>query len=371
MIIYEGAKVAWKSIKRAPMTSRLHDLVQWEPLADPEPGYTVVIGAMQRLWPVALANLRMIAAMTTPLMREVIMVFDCESDTIPSAVRDKVSELKQCGLPIRVIGYSQEQAKAARWINWGWVYSWMSWSIGISASRTRHVLLHDLDALPIDVDLFERLFHAAQESGAQFQGMRRYAGNGVVADMNLVTTFEMVLDAVWLRSNAKPFQGFNQIRLVNGRYVDFDTWLDVQRRAPIRRVEPISDSALVHPSQLICQFTDHCAGRGDRTSGSNNLPILAYFMKLGDRSFDLESLSHTIADAREQHAWLWGKPTNIGKITPEAWAWMEKQIRRLEQHLFSRTRPEIECFLQGFKMRAGTSRSVGVEPIELGGVPEL
>lgn len=179
-----------------------------------------------------------------------------------------------------------------------------------------------------------------------------------------------LLDAHWLRSNAEPFDGFNQVRLVDGRYVDFDTWLDVQQRAPRRRVEPIPEWSLVHPSQLICQYTDHVAGRGGRTSPTNRLPILAYFVNLGDPSFGLGDLAVAAADPSAGQALLWGRPSDIGSIAPDGWAWMEKQIRRLEQHLFGATRPEIEDFLVGFKRRAGDRRTVGAEPIESGGVPD-
>lgn len=369
-VINEYAKVVWKSVKRAPLTWRLRGVVSWEPMREPSAGYTLVIAAMRQLWPVAAANLRLISKMRTPSMREVIVVFDGEAGEVPSAIRDLTADLERQGLRIRILGYSREQASVARAIQWGWVYSWMSWSIGIGAATTRRVLLHDLDALPIDADLFERLFWASEQADAQFQGIRHYSGNGVHTGMNLVTTFEMVLDAKWIRENAEPLDGFNQVRLVDGRYVDFDTWLAVQRQAPRRRVEPISETAMVHPSQLICQFTDHLAGRGGRTSSTNRLPILAYFVHLGDPSFSLGDLAVATADPLRRSVPLWGRATDLASIPADAWAWMEKQIRRLEQHLFGSTRPEIEDLLIGFKRRAGNRRTVGSEPLALGGVED-
>jgi hypothetical protein len=368
--INDYVKFVWKSAKRAPLRWRLRGVVSWQPMRVPLPGYTVVIAAMRRLWPVAAANLKLISEMRTTSMREIIVVFDGETREIPEEIRRLVAELDDRGIRIRLLGYSPEQARVAHSIQWGWVYSWLSWSVGIGAATTRRVLLHDLDALPIDADLFDRLFTAAEKADAQFFGIRHYAGNGVHSGMNLVTTFEMVLDASWLRENVNPFEGFNQVRLVDGHYVDFDTWLDVQRRAPNRAVEPIAETSLIHPSQLICQFTDHLAGRGGRTSSTNRLPILAYFMHLGDPTFELGDLAVAVADPRIRTASLWGRESDIGSIPAETWAWMEKQIRRLEQHLFGATRPGIENLLIGFKRRAGERRTVGVEPVEEGGVED-
>lgn len=368
--VREYAKVAWKSVKRARMHSRLRGLVSWQPMRSPQPGYTVVIAAMHRLWPVLVANLNLVARMRTPLMREVIVVFDCEEGRVPPSVIERVGEWRGSGLAVRIVGYSSRQADVARSIQWGWVYSWMSWCIGIGAASTRRVLLHDLDALPIDAGLFEDLFRSAESHDAHFQGARTYVGCGVRGEMNLVTTFEMVLDAQWLRGRFDPYDGFNKVRLVSGRHVDFDTFLWVQQQAPQRRVQPIDDRALVHPSQLICQFTDHVAGRGSRTSPVNRLPMLAYFVYLGDPTFDLSGLASALGDCSVRAVPIWGKPLAVDLIPPETWAWMEKQIRRLEQHLHGSTRPEIEDYLVGFKLRAGEHRTVGVEPIDEGGVED-
>lgn len=366
----EFVKTVWKQARRVSIESRLRGLVSWQRLQSPSSEYTVVIASMLRLWPVLIANLRLIARMNLDGMREVVVVFDCEEQEIPQGALDQIAELSGRGLKVRLMGYTAKQAAVARSIQWGWVYSWMSWCIGIGSASTRWVMLHDLDALPIDQKLFEHLAQTAQRHDVQFQGARFYAGCGVVADMGLVTTFEMVLDAQWLRSQSVPFDGFNKVRIVDGRSVDFDTFLSVQRRAPRRRVEPIAEHQLVHPSQLVCQYTDHIAGRRDRTSPINRLPILAYFMRLGDRSSDLNTLASGIADPARESVLLWGKPLNIGSIPPETWAWMEKQIRRVEQHLFGATRPEIEEFLIGFKRRAGDRRTVGSEALALGGVED-
>jgi len=49
------------------------------------------------------------------------------------------------------------------------------------------------------------------------------------------TPFELSVDDPWLWSNSEPFKAFNHVRLVDGRAIDFDTWLEVQRRSHRRR----------------------------------------------------------------------------------------------------------------------------------------
>lgn len=369
-MIGEVTKVAFKSVKRAPLLWQLRGLCSWEPLATPQPGYSIVIAGMHRLWPVALANLRLIAACNRRDLEEVLLVMDDSLDRLPREFMQLVGEIEATGLPLRVIGYDEQQRRTAHRINWGWVYSWLSWSKGIAAARTRRVILHDLDAMPINAEVFHRLFAAAEANAAHFQGVRLYSGSGVTSEMGLVTTFEMAIDIAWLRSSAKPIDGFNQIRLVDGRYVDFDTWLEVQRRAPNRRVEPLTQSDLVHPTQLICQFSDHIAGRKDRLHRGHQLPILLYFTHLGDPSTDLATAGERYADAGSTSASFFGQDADLTMIHPNSWAWMEKQIRRLEQHINGATRPEVAHYLRGFVLRAGSARTVGREPVEAGGVED-
>jgi hypothetical protein len=364
------AKFGYKSVRRAPLLWQLRGLVSWDPLGEPEPGYTIVIAGMRRLWPVAIANLRLIAECDRMHLREVVLVMDDSIEQLPREFLAGTTEMESAGLPLRIIGYDDAQRRTAHRINWGWVYSWLSWSKGIAAARTGRVILHDLDAMPIDPGLFRRLFEAAEQAEAQFQGVRFYSGNGVTPEMGLVTTFEMVIDIAWLRRAARPIEGFNQIRLVDGHYVDFDTWLEVQRRAPRRRVEEVAADSLVHPSQLICQFTEHMAGRDDRLARGHQLPILQYFYYLGDTSTPLDAVGDRIADPLADSAPFFGKPAKLTSIHPASWAWMEKQIRRLEQHLHGTTRPEVHHYLRGFVQRAGDERTVGREPLDAGGVPD-
>ncbi len=55
-----------KQAKRLPLNLALRDLVSWEPLSQPEEGYTVAIACMKALAPVALANLRLCAGRCRP-----------------------------------------------------------------------------------------------------------------------------------------------------------------------------------------------------------------------------------------------------------------------------------------------------------------
>jgi hypothetical protein len=354
------ARLGLKRVKRLPMQLAIRNLVSWDPHPAVADGYTVTVACMRELAPAAIANLKLIGKADAARMHELILVFDCPVRQIPLAVQQAVRE-SPLAPRITLLGYDRAQHRVARRINWGWVYSWLSWSLAIRHTRTRALVIHDLDALPLDPVLFERLYANWAESGAEFCGIRPYNGNGVDAAMELVTTFELVLDAAFVRRNFRPADLFNKLKLVDGRIVDFDTMLDVQRRSPRRVVRPIDENQLVHQSQLICQYTDFVAGRTDFANRTHGLPVLIYLLHLGGNPAPMASAGPPLADDRARTVPFAGRPLHIDGIAPVSWAWFEKQIRRVEQCLFGATRPEVEEYLQGFISRVGTERTVGVE----------
>jgi hypothetical protein len=355
------AKLAKTQGQLIVLHALLHHQVSWRPLGSPQAGYTVVLGCMRDLASVVVANLRLCARVDTKRLNEFILVFDCPVSEIPEHIRALISEISP-SVKIRLFGYDNRQRSVARLINWPWVYSWTSWCIAFKEARTRAVIIHDLDALPLDARLFERIYDNWIESQAQFCGIDYYASaeRRVGTDLNLVRTYLMAFDVVDVRQRFQPIDLFNKLRWANGRFADFDTMLDVQWKSPRRAVRPIDEMSLVHPSQLVTHYVNLQSGRSNFRGQNTVLPILAYFMYLGDESTPLRTLTSQLEDGTRSVR-VFNREWWIDGIQPGSWAWMEKQVRRVEQSLFKGTRPDIETYLSGFIKRAGVYRTVGKE----------
>ena len=279
------AKLAKTQSERTVLYALLRNLVTWKPLPNPEPGYTVVLGCMKSMAAVVVANLRLCARMDTDRLHEIILVFDCSVNEIPPAIWDLIAEIEET-IKIRVFGFDSRERRVARFINWSWVYCWLSWCIAFREARTQAVIIHDLDALPLDPHLFKQIYDNFVESQAQFCGINYYVSprNRIETDLNIVRTFEMAFDVCHVRQHFKPIDLFNKLRWANGRVVDFDTMLYVQWKSPRRAVRPIDETILVHPSQMVCNYIDVLTKRSDLRGREHMLPILPHFMHLGDDS---------------------------------------------------------------------------------------
>ncbi|WP_337175849.1 hypothetical protein [Paludisphaera sp.] len=344
----------------------IRNLVEWRPLTDPVEGYTVVMGCMGAMERVAIANLKAIGEQEADNLVELILVFDGPVEEVSRAVRDEI-ESHPLRDRIRLAGYGPIQYRVARLINWAWVYCWLSWVIAIGLVRSRAVIVHDLDAIPIRRDFFERLYLEWRESGAQFRGVRWYRGGGVTDEMGIPTTFELVLDAVHFRGNHRPFDAFNKTKLVGGKVVDFDTFLWVEWQAPGREIGPVEESELMHPSQLICDYMGVVTGRKALAGRGHSLAMLPYYHHLGGEDRALRQATAALADPSASSFPLDGRDLAVDGCSPAHWAWMEKLIRLAEHGLFGRVRPEVEAFLEPFARRAGKVVEAEVEVgVELG-----
>ena len=256
----EGKHTNWfvhalATLRRERLRWKIAGLVDWEPLSVPTSGCTAIIGTCSKLPDILIANLRCLRISRWPDLKQVFAVVDCKKSEFPIWIEQYVAaafpELK-----IEFLYYSPDQSTLAELLKLPFVYSWLSWCIALKHTTTAHVLFHDYDALPLGVKLAERYARFAA-SGKKIQGIKWYQSNGVEKDDHLATTFEAFMDTAWLRS-FQPIALFNKLRIIEGRSIDFDTTLDIQHRflsSEQRSIMPMAADELVHPTQMIHQYT--------------------------------------------------------------------------------------------------------------------
>jgi hypothetical protein len=172
------------------------------------------------------------------------------------------------------------QARVLDAIGWGWAYAWLSWCLGVAATRSRYAVLHDLDLLTLDDQFLEKRFAAIRERDLQYLGMDRFAFNGFTEADNLMASNEMMLDAAFVRAHFAPIDLFSHAGLYRGRRVCFDLTLHAQSRAGRGGHMGYRVMEMVHPNQMICQFTALCRGRGVRATAHTTLLLLPYYFFL-------------------------------------------------------------------------------------------
>lgn len=338
---YTSATKYWLTkARRAGLRAMLRPLLSWRPLDEPEDGYSAIIGCASGLAPLLLTNLRMLARQQSPNLRKVLVIWDRR----PTPQTEEVSAQarREYGrLPLEFVHYTPAQARVLAAVGWGWCYSWLSWSIGIAAARTRYALLHDFDAMLIRPDILEERYEAIRQRQDQYVGIRNYLGNGVYECDGLVTTFELVFDVSFVRERFQPIDLFNHVTVYKGRMVDFDTFLYAQSQAGRTSVLPIAVADMVHPSQMICQYTDYMNRRGYVPPEHNNLPMIPYFISLSGRDAMMDDLCGQLESGGGSAPTLLGRRLDLSRLTPVHARWITEQAKRLEQAVFGQVRPRV------------------------------
>jgi hypothetical protein len=315
-------------LQRGVLRCMIRPLVKWQRMPQTREGYTVIIGCKSELHGILAANLDMLTAQDTYGLHEIIVVFDRSRRTMARAAGELQSRFSM--LPLRFEFYSRSQAMVASAINWAWVYAWLSWMIGVRATETRYAILHDLDAMLLRPDILRERFEQIRAALCEYMGVGYYSGNGVVEEDRLVKTFELAFDAEYVRRRFRPIDLFNHVTIYNGRTVDFDTTLHAQSIAGRKKVLPIDPEDMVHPSQLICQFTETRAGR-QRDHPVSSLLLIPYFMYLGDENDAvLASVTGQLLRSTGGEAQFLGLSIRASTIDAAHGRWLAKQAFRLE-----------------------------------------
>jgi hypothetical protein len=329
------------------MAALIAPLISWEPMQQPRDGYSLLIGCNRNLGPMLLANLRLLTRQKRTSCKEVILAIDGTEAELGTDIKQRAREI--CGsaaggeLPIRFVHYTSKQISVTRMIDWGWIYAWLSWSIGIRECTTRYAMLHDFDALLLNPNVLEERYAQVQQRSVEFLGIAHHTGGGVLEDDKLVRTFELMFDCAFVRKTFKPIELFNTMKSIAGRRVEFDTFLNAQHRAGTTSVMPLAEEEMVHPSQMICQYVDFNAARG-RIPTNNNLLMIPYYEHIGGDSSLMRDMTQQLTSGKKTVS-LWGKPLSVAAISPTHKQWMRKQMVRMEATLANGLAGEVAAYM--------------------------
>jgi hypothetical protein len=316
--------------KRELLRLRLRQAVSWNPLSNPEPGCTAIIGMCHRLPGVLLSNLRCLLDAAWPALSRIIIVVDGAEGCIPKELEARARALATGEISIDVYYYSEAQAKQSEELRLPYVFSWLSWSIALSHCRTKYALIQDYDALVFGDALAQR-YDAFLASGAVIQGIKWYEGNGITAADELATTFEAFVDVTWLRER-HPLAGFHKVGLRDGVSRDYDTLLHLQhvntprdRRAAV----PMPEESLVHPSQMIHQYTMFRRSPGAALPCSA-MPMIPLFEHLSGDEEAIELAVQRLEQTEGKVVDLFGDGTlvNLTRLDVAQIDWALKQMVR-------------------------------------------
>jgi len=345
----EGMNVAqtirtWASwCQTAGLRLLLRPWVRWRPLRKPREGYSLVLGCAASLTDLLDANLMMVQRQRRDHLHTFHIVFD---EPANDRLIHTANHLRRAfpDLPLRFHYFTPLQSKLLARIAWGWAYAWLSWCIGIRHADTRYVLIHDLDFLPLKQDFFLRRYRAIRDQRLHFLGMQHFAFNGFTAEDGLLVSNQLMFDAVHVRSMHKPLDFFVKRGRLNRRPVYFDLTLYAQLFTDRRALLPLRSLEMVHPSQMICQFTALLTQPDYQPHPRTSLLLIPYYLYLGGHHAPLRDMSQHLHTPSAGRIRFFGRLLDISQQTPEHVRVLATMAYEVEQTLFGETRPEVRAY---------------------------
>lgn len=336
-----------KHALREGLRALIAPTVRWEPLRDPREGYSVLIGCHRELGKLLLATLATLGRQRTEHCKEVILSIDGDLRELGDGFEQRARSAAG-GLPLRFLELSPGARRIIRRIDWGPVYAWNNWARGVAACTTRHALLHDLDALLIDPSVLEERYRLIRERNVEYLGIAYHGGGGTKPEDRLCRTFELILDAAFVRAHHRPIDVFNKMWSIDGRRVEFDTFLYCQHRHGTRDVAELHEERMVHPSNMIGQYTDY-RNRRDRIPPHTNLPMIPYYEAAGGDDTLIVDLTRALRASSTGVIDLWNWTLRFDRLPIAHRQWMRKQATRVETLLFGGVRPNVHVYFDAIE----------------------
>lgn len=331
-------------------------LIRWKPLRRTESGYTILLGCHGELAPIALANLRLLERQRRENLHRIVLIFDRPRRALATDIQ-RQCENRFPHLPLAFRYYSPLQRRIAQFFASGWVYAWLSWCIGIAATDTRYAFLHDFDLLLLDPSFFEHRYRTIQERQVQYLGIQAYTYNGFTDADKLVATIELGFDAAFIRGRFKPRHLYNYVGLRRGQPLDYDTLLYAQSCAGRTAVVPIKFGQLVHPAQMICQYTHWRRwGSSANVTQVTRLVLIPYYLHLAGRPASLAQVTAVLKRAglrRHSCIELLGGAVDLQLLTAELVRIFCLDISLVEKALYGHTRLEVQRFIAALRTFSG------------------
>ncbi len=243
-----------RRFKREVLKRLVSPFLQWEPIHDAVAGFTIVLGAPWQLRELLDVNLQFLARQDLAGLDQICIVFDRDERSGASELIESTRR-RFPQLPLQFDFHSPRLSSLLQFINQSKFYASTNWCMGLKRCRTQYAILHDFDLYPLDVGFFQKIIADMRQDQLRFSGAEYTHYDSLTDTDGIIGTWELGIDAQWLRSHTKPIDCFHSVERVNGRMVDLDAFSSLQYQTQKRRLATgVGAGSYAHVKNLCSTF---------------------------------------------------------------------------------------------------------------------
>ena len=349
-------------MKRFVMNRMLASLLRWRPMVNAEDGYTVVVTCPWVMHHLLAVNLRFLTRMRLDHAVQIRVMIDRPRNAQTEAfAREMAAGFP--GLPLAFDYYGPVLSALLERIKRPKANCTASWGIALARCRTRWVILQDFDLYPVRAGVFEDLFAEAKRRGLRFVAPEVTRFGGLRASDRVLGTWQLCLDAAWVRERFRLIDIAHVNGRVDGRRVALDHFGVIQLATEARDLaESVSREDYIHVTQLVGSYVDW--RNNQRVRVRWRLHYLRYLESLIDEDGPAKSLvplTEAMASAEDGVLEFGGRLIDFAGEHVTCANVLRRDVTRMEQAMYGRVRPEVARFVEafeGFLGRYGDARPV-------------
>ncbi|WP_152051731.1 hypothetical protein [Tautonia marina] len=334
--------------KRELIKQILNPLMTWSRLDDPRPGFSILLGVPWALRHLLAVNLRFVSRQNLDDLVGVHLVFDRikqpGGDAFVESIRQRFPEL-----PLDFQFHPPIAGRITEKVNQSKFYAAMNWTRALAACQSRYAILHDFDLYPIDPRYFARMYETLKDNQWLFAGYETARFDGLTPEDLIFGSWNLALDAQWVRSRYRPIDGYHKVAMVNGRRVDLDPFSYLQTLSPKRGLVPsLGPDAFAHVKNLCSTFLRFNGGQ--KVDLAWRLHYLWYLESLSEHPERLEEATRAMQEARSSRLTVAGQTVDFQGTHVTCSNVLEKDLLMLEQNLYGGMRPEVSTYIDEFRV---------------------
>ena len=335
-----------KRYVRKSVQAILNPFLRWGRPREIAEGYSIILGAPWNLRHLLRINLLFLSKTDLTHVRRVLVVFD---RTRREGANDFVDGIKRefASLPLAFYFHPTVPGGIVRIVNQSKFYASLNWVTGIKNCPTRYAILHDFDLYPLQSDFFRNIFAALKTENLCFCGAEYTHWDGLTDEDRILGTWELGMDADWLRNTCKPIDCFHKYAPIGGRLHDVDAFSYIQSRTPER--------ALVHGANGLpyCHVTNLCSTflrltKGEKVNVAWRLHTLWYLESLPEDTRRLRAITEHMNAAKSPVLTVNNRMIDFSTVHVTCANVLDRDLMLMENFLYGSCRDVVREYVDAF-----------------------
>lgn len=341
------AQYAKQQMARRVVRFLLGRRLTWEPLANPEAGFSIVLGVPWGLRHLLPVNLKFVAKTDLRECRRIHIVFDRIERPEAAEVVERIRH-EYPALPLHFQFYPPKVGGVIERFNATTMYHATNTVLAMRECVTKYFIMHDFDLYPLHPDHFACVYRSMRDRALHFSGLEYTYFSDLTEADRVVGTWVLGIDAQWVRSNYQPLDAYPRWTMYKGRRLACDPFTYIELQTDKRALAPeLNRDDFCHVNHLCGTYLN--AMKGEQPNVLWRLHYLWYLEEVSGHRENMADATRLMREATGPTMTIGPLTSDFSEIHVTCANVLRDEVRRMEEFLFGAVRPHVAEYCEAFR----------------------